>query len=298
MRSPITEFDGKIPEIDARCRALLALGTLLLVSSCQTATSWSGDGMSGAPRGAILAVGGGGTPASVVQRGLEEASRAGTGARVAVVPFASAREDRGLGAVEMWSAAGALSVALVPEDERARTLLEEANLIWLGGGSQQRLMESLERLDLVKLIRERHEAGAVVGGTSAGAAVLGGIMISGDPEPDAYTAGAMAPLRSLELIPGVIVDQHFRERRREGRLISALLDQPRGWFGLGISEATAAIFIDGAFEVMGEGVVLFFDTRQATIPAAVPGTLRSASGITLSVHAPGERHRLQATSGP
>ncbi len=239
---------------------------------------------------------------AVAQRGLRETRTAGAGPRVAVVPFASAREDRGLSSVEMWRTAGAASAVLVPEDERARALIEGADLIWLGGGSQLRLMESLERLDLVELIRARHRAGAVVGGTSAGAAVLGSVMISGAPEPEAYASGAMPALASLQLVPGVIVDQHFRERKREGRLISALLDRqadgPDGWVGVGISEATAAIFVDGTFEVMGEGVVLVFDTRQATIPAAVPGTLRSASGITLSVHAPGERRRFRAPSGP
>ncbi|MGB0330812.1 MAG: cyanophycinase, partial [Planctomycetota bacterium] len=194
------------------------------------------------PPGVVLAVGGGGTPAVALQRGLQGAPRSEGGPRVAVVPFASGREDRGQETVEMWREAGAPSVALVPEDEGARALLESADLIWLGGGSQTRLMESLERLELVELIQDRHRAGALVGGTSAGAAVLGGIMISGDPEPDAYTGGAMAPVRSLELIPGVIVDQHFRERRREGRLISALLDRPAGWVGVGISEATAAVF--------------------------------------------------------
>ena len=62
--------------------------------------------------------------------------------------FASAREDRGLGSVEMWREAGAPSVTLVPEDEGARSLLGSADIIWLGGGSQSRLMESLERLEL------------------------------------------------------------------------------------------------------------------------------------------------------
>ncbi len=298
MRRQFNRSEGRNLRMRSLHPTLGALGLLLLAYSCQASASYPEDSTSRRPSGAVVAVGGGGTPAAVVQRGLELASKAGTGVRVAVVPFASARENRGVGSVEMWRAAGASSVALVPEDERARDLLKEANLIWLGGGSQQRLMEALERLDLVELIRERHGAGAVVGGTSAGAAVLGGIMISGDPEPDAYTAGAMTPLRSLELIPGVIVDQHFRERRREGRLISALIDRPRGWFGLGISEATAAIFVDGAFDVMGEGVVLLFDTREATVSAAAAGARRSASGITLSVHRPGEQHRLRATSGP
>lgn len=274
-------------------RALLGLG--LRLSSCEMLATGPPPG--GPPPGVVLAVGGGGTPEVVVRRGLTLAPRSEGGPRVAVVPFASAREDRGLGSVEMWKQAGAPSVTLVPEDEGARAVLERADLIWLGGGSQSRLMASLERLDLVGLIRDRHRAGALVGGTSAGAAVLGGIMISGDPEPDAYTGGAMAPLPSLELIPGVIVDQHFRERRREGRLISALLDQPQGWIGVGISESTAAVFRDGAFEVLGDGVVLLLDTSGAQLDLTGPGDLQRASGVTLSIHPPGDRRELRSGSG-
>lgn len=275
------------------------IGLLALASSCGTTPLPVEPQDALDAGGAVLAVGGGGTPMSVVQRGLQEAQgHEGGGPRVAVIPFASAREDRGLGSVEMWREAGAPSVILVPEDESARAIVESADLIWLGGGSQRRLMESLDRLDLTELIRDRHRAGAVVGGTSAGAAVLGGVMISGDPEPDSYTGGAMAPIPSLGLIPGVIIDQHFRERRREGRLISALLDRPRGWVGVGISEGTAAVFEADSFEVLGKGVVLVLETSTATLGDAGPGELQRASGVTLSVHTPGERREVRGASGP
>ena len=123
-------------------------------------------------------------------------------------------------------------------------------------------------------------------------------MISGDPEPDSYTGAAMAPIPSLGLIPGVIIDQHFRERRREGRLISALLDRPRGWVGVGISEGTAAVFEADSFEVLGKGVVLVLETSTATLGDAGPGELQRASGVTLSVHPPGERREVRGASGP
>ncbi len=291
-----TRSMGCIPVMRPSWQRECLLGLVVLLSCCGTFPTSPMPAAS--PPGVVLAVGGGGTPAAAVRRGLQEAPRLEGGPRVAVVPFASAREDRGLGSVEMWREAGAPSVTLVPEDEGARSLLESADIIWLGGGSQSRLMESLERLELVELIRDRHRAGALVGGTSAGAAVLGGVMISGDPEPDAYTGGAMAPLQSLQLIPGVIVDQHFRERKREGRLISALLDQPTGWVGVGISEATAAVFEGGTFEVLGEGVVLVLDTSSARVERAASGELQRASGVTLSIHPPGDRREIPGASGP
>ena len=291
-----TRSMGCIPAMRPSWQREGLLGLVVLLSCCGTVPTSPMPEAS--PPGVVLAVGGGGTPAAAVRRGLQEAPRPEGGPRVAVVPFASAREDRGLGSVEMWREAGAPSVTLVPEDEGARSLLASADIIWLGGGSQSRLMESLERLELVELIRDRHRAGALVGGTSAGAAVLGGVMISGDPEPDAYTGGAMTPLRSLQLIPGVIVDQHFRERKREGRLISALLDQPTGWVGVGISEATAAVFEGGTFEVLGEGVVLVLDTSSARVERAASGDLQRASGVTVSIHAPGDRREIPGASGP
>ena len=190
-----------------------------------------------------------------------------------------------------------MEAALVPEDRSARGILEAADVIWLGGGSQHQLMDTLERLDLVEVIRERHRAGALVGGTSAGAAVLGGVLISGSPDPDAYLRGAVPTRRALDLVPGVLVDQHFRERNREGRLLTAVIDGGGEWLGVGISESTAALFQGRSLEVAGEGVVLVFDARRATVAPAEPGAPRSASGVLVSVHPPGERVPLAPTSG-
>ena len=276
-----------------RPRGGLALAALALLAGCAATPAGTPaatpPGAPGVAPGPVLAVGGGGTPAEALRLGLGHAP---AGARVAVVPFASGREDRGVGAVEMWLEAGAGSAALVPEDAGARRLLEEADVIWLGGGSQHRLMDSLEALDLVDLIRARHRGGALVGGTSAGAAVLGSVLISGSPDPRAYVGGAMPTRPALDLVPGVLVDQHFRERNREGRLLTAVLDGEGAWVGVGISERTAALFEGAAFEVAGEGVVIVVDARRARIAPAQPGAPRTGSGVLLSVHAPGERRSL------
>lgn len=241
--------------------------------------------------GPVVAVGGGGTPDAVVEETLRLARRNAEHPVVAVVPFASQREDRGVGSVEMWRDAGAAEVVLVAEDATAAAAIGRADVVWMGGGSQDRLLDALERLDLVETIRARHRAGAVVGGTSAGAAVLGELSIAGRPDPAAYVNGAMQGRPALGLVPDAIVDQHFRERTREGRLLTAVLDAG-GILGLGVSEGTAAIVEGGKVRVMGRGVVVAFDARGATIDEVEPEALRSARGVMTSIHPAGTEHSL------
>jgi cyanophycinase len=131
--------------------------------------------------GPIVAVGGGGTTPAIVAKTLELAG--GRNAIVAVLPQSSELPTAGDGSVKMWTEAGAKSVRVVSFDNRdtARAILREATLIWMPGGSQSRFMEKIDGTGLAEIIAERHRAGAVVGGTSAGAAVLSAEMITAMP---------------------------------------------------------------------------------------------------------------------
>jgi cyanophycinase len=121
--------------------------------------------------GAVVAVGGGGTTDRIVARTLELAG--GKNARVVVLPQSSAVEGAGDSSVKMWFEAGAEAVTKVDfKDPGAKAALETATLIWMPGGDQNRFMKAIEGTGLDDVIRARHQAGAVVGGTSAGAAVL------------------------------------------------------------------------------------------------------------------------------
>ncbi|MEM9381367.1 MAG: cyanophycinase [Planctomycetota bacterium] len=241
-------------------------------------------------RGAVVAVGGGGTPDAAVR---EVMRLAGDGATVAVVPFASSREDRGVGSVEMWEEAGARAVLVAQDAARAREALGAADVIWMGGGDQDRLLDALEELDIVGLIRERNAGGAVVGGTSAGAAVLGRVSIAGRPDPDAYVRGAMEGRPGLDLVRDAIVDQHFRERTREGRLLTAVLDAG-GLLGLGVSERTAAVIEGEAMRVLGEGVIVAFDARAAEVQPKTTDPRYGARGIATAIVPPGAAWNLAA----
>lgn len=231
--------------------------------------------------GPIVAVGGGGTTDAIVRRTLELAG--GRDAVVVVLPQSSAVENAGDSSVKMWLDAGANSARRVGfADADAKSAIESATLSWMPGGDQNRFMKAIMGTGLDDAIRRRHRAGAVVGGTSAGAAVLSASMITGDADLQALASGKTVLADGLGVWPGAIVDQHFLRRQRNNRLLSAVLDRPE-LIGVGIDEATAAILRDGRIEVVGRSAVVVFDARDAKVPRTRPGEPVAATGIKTSV---------------
>lgn len=242
--------------------------------------------------GAIVAVGGGGTTPAIVAKTLELAG--GKNAVVAVLPQASELPTTGASSVKMWTEAGARSAREVSFDDRkaARAILREATLIWMPGGSQTRFMEKIEGTGLAEFIIERHRAGAVVGGTSAGAAVLSAEMITGEADLKSLKSGTTVLKKGLGLLRDVIVDQHFLQRQRGNRLISGVLDHPT-LVGVGIDEATAVIFQDQAMHVLGKSGVVVVDPRPATREKFEAGQVVAATGLRLSVLREGMTYSLK-----
>lgn len=231
--------------------------------------------------GAILAVGGGGVPRDAVRAALEACAPA---RRVVVIPQASALPDRGRDAVEMWREAGAKEVRLLDplEPGPAREALAAADLIWLGGGDQSRLLAALGEADLLEPLRARHRAGAVVGGTSAGAAAIGSVMLTGKAEAERLIAGGTELVSGLGVWPEAVVDQHFLARQRNTRLLAAVLDGPAR-LGVGIDERTAALIQGDRVRVLGEGAVVVYDAREAQVARTEPGGVPAATGLRLHV---------------
>jgi cyanophycinase len=272
-------------------RALIAL--CLLTPALLLPTPPAQD--SGAPRGVLLAVGGGGTSDALVARALELAG--GPEARMLIVPQASSEPAAsGVRSTEFWKEKGAKDVRVLDlgDPAAARAEIEAARFIWMPGGDQKRLMAALSEAGLVEAVRARYRAGALVGGTSAGAAVLSGAMILGGDEADltAVRLGGTKIGAGLGLWDGAVVDQHFLKRQRFNRLLAAVLDQP-GLVGVGIDERTGVVLhADGACEVVGDGAVLVLDARAAERRTPDENGLHSASGVTLSLHRHGERFTL------
>ena len=231
--------------------------------------------------GPLVIVGGGGTPVAVRQHFVKLAG--GKAARIAVLPQASAREDRGVSSEKMFSELGAkVFIVKLENPKAARARLDEATAIWFPGGSQAALYDALKKADLVKYIRDRHARGLPNAGTSAGAAVVSAVMIPAMPEKPGLRAGNTPTSPGLDLAPELIVDQHFIARRRMNRLLSAVLDHP-GHLGVGIGEDTAIIVRGKRFTVMGENSVIVIDPRAAKLTQPLKGKLQSATGVRLHV---------------
>jgi cyanophycinase len=182
----------------------------------------------------------------------------------------------------MWRELGVQNVSVIELSDAAIAVqsVRSTDLIWMPGGDQNRLMRTLAATGVPDAIRERYRAGATVGGTSAGAAVLSHVMITGQADLERVRQGATHTADGLGLWPNAIVDQHFVRRQRFIRLLSAVIDRPQ-LVGVGIDESTAVIVQGSKMEVVGAGQVLVIDGRSASIPVGKAGDLSSANGIRL-----------------
>jgi cyanophycinase len=144
-------------------------------------------------------------------------------------------------------------------DETSALAVRDATAIFLTGGNQLRLSSTIGGTRLADAILERFRHGAVVAGTSAGASALSSHMIAFGAS-GATPKHRMAQISAgLGLLPGVIVDQHFQQRNRLGRLLSVIAQNP-SLLGLGVDEDTAGVVgSDHILEVIGRGSITVVD---------------------------------------
>jgi cyanophycinase len=200
----------------------------------------------------------------------------GAGARIGVCPCASAIPDQ---VTELYRTVlgdlGAEVVSLAPgsraaaEDDGLAREVGGLDALFLTGGNQIKLAQVLVGTALGDAIVAGHRAGMAVGGTSAGASVMSEHMVAFGTT-GATPKNRIAQLgRGLGLLPGVVVDQHFAQRNRFGRLL-ALVAQSPSLLGLGVDEDTAAVIRGGRLlDVVGRGSVFLVDARDAVTNAAV-----------------------------
>ncbi|GLC25141.1 cyanophycinase [Roseisolibacter agri] len=289
----------------------LAGATLLALVVAGCATGHAGTARvsaAGAPavqgRGTLFVVGGGPQPPALVQ---EFVTLAGGSGRARIVVFAMASAE-GATSGEAKAAdlrtLGARATNVWVTREQANTdsvaaLLDGATGIWFGGGDQSRLTAALRGTKTEAAIRRRYEGGAVVGGTSAGAAVMSARMITGDerrPGGDRPVKddGFMTIARDniildagFGLLDDAVVDQHFLRRKRHNRLMSVVLERAPH-LGVGIDESTALVIEpDGRWRVSGASAVVVYDARRAAVTPA--GTTLGATGMTVHVLPAGSR---------
>lgn len=147
-------------------------------------------------------------------------------------------------------------------------LLDRATGVFLTGGSQVKLAQSIVGMPVGDAILRAHERGAVVAGTSAGASIMSRFMISLGEEGLTPRQRASQISAGLGLVEDIIIDQHFDQRGRYGRLMSMVAASPN-LLGMGIDENTAAeIRDDGVMSVIGAGSIFLVDARNAITDAA------------------------------
>jgi cyanophycinase len=168
--------------------------------------------------------------------------------------YARAFQDMNIGGlVELYVEARAEA-----NDPEKLKMLDEAAGVFFTGGDQLRITSQIGDSGIEAKIRRLFERGGVVAGTSAGSAAMSETMIVGGASASTYRMGDLHMAPGMGLVRDVIIDQHFAERGRFGRLLGAVAHNPRV-LGLGIDEDTAAMVEGDEFRVIGSGAVYVVD---------------------------------------
>ncbi len=226
----------------------------------------------GETRGWIVPIGGAENKEndpSILQRFIDVSG--GPDADIVVIPTASQLHETGGRYEQVFRDLGAARVSVMDFDTRRDcqepsrlARLEQATGIFFTGGNQLRLTTLLGGTPVAKLIRNRNAHGVTVGGTSAGASILSEHMIAFGDEGASAISGSVRLAPGLGLTNRFVIDQHFRERDRFGRLLTALAYNPFA-VGIGLDEDTAAfIGPTNLLEVEGTGGVTVVDASDVT----------------------------------
>jgi cyanophycinase len=247
-----------------------------------------------AKRGWIVPVGGAEDkegPAEILRRFLSVSGAEDS--RIAIIPTASQLESTGRRYEDIFRELGAgtataLAFKTRGDAERADWLeeLDAATGVFLTGGSQLRISTVLGGTPVAKAIRRLNARGVAVGGTSAGAAILSEHMIAFGSEGSTPRAGMATLAPGFGMTNRVIIDQHFRQRDRLGRLLTALAYNPFA-VGLGLDEDTAAfIDPDDRVHVVGNGAITIVDAGamdHSSMASAEVGQPICMTGVRIHV---------------
>jgi cyanophycinase len=258
----------------------------------------------GETRGWIVPIGGAENKENdrdILERFVEVSG--GESANIVVIPTASRLTETGPRYERIFTELGADKVAVMDFDTRRDCQesgrlkrLEEATGIFFTGGNQLRLTTLLGGTPVAKLIRMRNAHGVTVGGTSAGASILSEHMIAFGDEGSSVISGSVRLAPGLGLTNRFIIDQHFRQRDRLGRLLTALAYNPFA-VGIGLDEDTAAfIGPDETIEVSGSGGVTIVDASEvsySSVAESVEGQPVCVLGLRLHFLVAGATFNLQ-----
>jgi cyanophycinase len=239
------------------------------------------------PKGYLFIVGGGDRDEPLMRRYVDLARRNGPAKIVVFTMASSVPLETGPGLVAEFKGYGVEDVAyfhLTREeamDPANVKILDGVTGVWFSGGDQAKQTAALLDTPLHKRMLELYAEGGLLGGTSAGAAVMSEFMITGDERRTENKEGTWEVIwaddvlhsRGFGFVKNAVIDQHFVTRRRHNRLIAVVLQYP-SLVGVGIEESTAVVVRpDGKYEVLGEGQVIVYDARQAMTIQSSDGRL-------------------------
>ncbi len=193
----------------------------------------------------------------------------GRRARICILPSASEAEDSGTIYHQIFAGFGARYVQILPLFNRADAdlpdvarELSKATGVFMTGGDQNKIVGILHGTAALRAIHAAYAKGATVGGTSAGASAMSDPMIGGGLVGSLARSGMVKLHQGLGLTTTLLVDQHFHQRNRLGRLLTAVMSYP-DMLGVGVDEDTAAMVTDdGELSVIGRGTVTIVDPSE------------------------------------
>ncbi len=251
-------------------------------------------------KGGLFIIGGGNRGEVLMNRLIDEAQLR-EGGYAFILPMASELPDSAI----IWSAESFENIgisnwvgfdfsSLERMTNEKMDSVKAARLIYIAGGDQKKFMEIVKDSPLEAAIHEAYEQGAVIAGTSAGAAIMSKLMITGN---ELRHPGYNSTFRNLEknnleldtgmaFISNAIIDQHFVKRSRYNRLITAVAEYPQ-LLGIGIDEETAIWVKQDSAEVIGQSqVITFKNTSETQVDSNGKIGLKN---LELNVFLPGEK---------
>ncbi len=254
-------------------------------------------------KGKLIIIGGGSRPDDLVERIIAE-SGLKTGGYCVILPMSSEDPDSSVYyASQQFLERGVKNLFgfNFKKDQPIKASwidsIRMANLIYITGGDQTRFMGIAEGTEIVTAIHDAYKRGAVVSGTSAGAAVMSKLMITGNELKKKEYAATFETIESnnieiktgLGLLTTTIIDQHFLIRSRHNRLLTAIIEHPE-MTGIGIDESTAILVNGKNVEVLGASQVLVY--KNPAKSRVIKNEKLGARKITVDVYLPGEKFIL------
>ncbi len=249
--------------------------------------------------GKLVIIGGGSRPEAMVQRIIKEAQLDKSGYGI-ILPMSSAEPDSAVYyAKKQFVEAGLTNIVglqIYKDENVSKSKLDSiknAKMIYISGGDQNRFMDIVGGTAAEDAIHNAFSKGSLIAGTSAGAAVMSKMMITGNElkHPDYSSTFRNIEAENIEIktglgmLSGVIIDQHFVKRSRYNRLISAIIEHPE-LMGIGIDESTAILVKGNTAEVLGDAQVIVL--KNPTKSKNENNGKLGARNLELDIYLPGE----------